>query len=484
VAWAICLRRIEASLNAGLPPSVSQKELHASIRSRLYKALIVPLVILVLVDAFIGYEMAHRFAAQAYDEALQLVAEDCLDQLQSVESDDIAAYPHLLRQFNASPKQLVYRGLYDANKQLIAGVNIPPPSTADLKSTTKDQSQREWTIYDGLLDEHPVRIMQIALHANKVVLRVAEDGSRSLELEHLIHSLVLVPQLILLGALLWIIKQAVSHGLSPMRRLGSLIVSLKGEARLQSMSRQIPAEAIPLVEAIDELLDRLSKARGLQDRFIADAAHQLKTPLAAIITYSELLQRSNLDPQQIKALENLQTGAARLARMLKQLLAYLRNAPESPLLPSMETVNLSHLVQEAALDWAPRAIAHQLDFGVQVIDADLFLSADPMRLREMLDNLLDNALRYSVTGGQVSVSLFKGKAICVLVEDSAEIIQVSERDRIFERFYRIPGTTKDGSGLGLAIVKDIASLHGADLRVRPRTNGQGNCFEVCFPIAR
>ncbi|NCW50411.1 MAG: sensor histidine kinase [Betaproteobacteria bacterium] len=79
----------------------------------------------------------------------------------------------------------------------------------------------------------------------------------------------------------------------------------------------------------------------------------------------------------------------------------------------------------------------------------------------------------------------RGEALhYVLVEDSAEIIQVSERDRIFERFYRIPGTTKDGSGLGLAIVKDIASLHGADLRVRPRTNGQGNCFEVCFPIAR
>jgi two-component system sensor histidine kinase TctE len=468
----------------GLSPSSGQREANASIRSRLYKALIVPLVILVLVDAFIGYEMAHRFATQAYDEALQLVAEDCIDQLQSVEAGELAANPHLLRLFKVEPKQLVYRGLYDANMQLIAGANIPAPSSGDLKTTINDQAQREWTIYNGLIDQRPVRIMQIALHSNNMVLRVAEDGGRSVELEHLIHSLVLVPQLILLGALLWIIQQAVSHGLSPMRRLGSLIVSLKGEARLRSSHRQIPAEAKPLVEAIDELLDRLSDARGLQDRFIADAAHQLKTPLAAIITYSELLQRSALDAQQGKTLQNLQAGADRLSRVLKQLLAYLRNAPESPRLASMQTVNLSNLVQEAALEWAPRAVANHQDFGLHVIAADLFLNADPMRLREMLDNLLDNALRYSPAGGQISVSLIKEKTIRIRVEDSATIILASERERIFERFYRIPGTRQDGSGLGLAIVKDIASLHGAILRVGPREGGQGNCFEVCFPIER
>lgn len=462
---------------------MGQKEADSSIRSRLYKALIVPLIILILVDAFIGYEMAHRFAAQAYDEALQLVAEDCLDQIQSVHVSEIATHPHLSRLFTAVPRQLVYRSLFDSNNQLIIGAPIPAPYTGDLSSTIKDQTQREWTIYNGMVGDRPVRIMQIAVDSSaSAVLRVAEDGSRSVELERLIHSLVLVPQLILLGALLWIIQQAVSHGLSPMRRLGGLIASLKGEASLRSMSRQIPAEAKPLVEAIDQLLDRLNAARGLQDRFIADAAHQLKTPLAAIITYGELLQRSELDHQQRRSLERLQAGSERLSRMLKQLLAYMRNSPESPKLVSLQTVNLSNLVQEAALDWAPRAIAQNLDFGVHRIASDVSLSADPMRLREMLDNLIDNALRYSAQGGQISVSLLSGSWFCILVEDSAPIIQATERDRIFERFYRIPGTSQDGSGLGLAIVRDIASLHGASVEVRPRSTATGNCFEVRFPI--
>jgi len=212
---------------------MGQKEADSSIRSRLYKALIVPLIILILVDAFIGYEMAHRFAAQAYDEALQLVAEDCLDQIQSVHVSEIATHPHLSRLFTAVPRQLVYRSLFDSNNQLIIGAPIPAPYTGDLSSTIKDQTQREWTIYNGMVGDRPVRIMQIAVDSSaSAVLRVAEDGSRSVELERLIHSLVLVPQLILLGALLWIIQQAVSHGLSPMRRLGGLIASLKGEARL------------------------------------------------------------------------------------------------------------------------------------------------------------------------------------------------------------------------------------------------------------
>jgi len=268
--------------------------------------------------------------------------------------------------------------------------------------------------------------MQITIGTESpLTLRIAEDRTRSVELEHLIHSLVLTPQLILIAALLWIIQQAVNHGLSPMRRLGALIGSLKGEARLHNLLRQIPAEAKPLVEAIDQLLDRLSAAKELQDRFIADAAHQLKTPLATIITYSELLERSQLNQEQRTSLANLQAGSERLSRILKQLLAYLRNSQESPRALAMQEVNLSVLVQEAALAWAPRAIAKDQDFGLGVIVADQRVLADATRLREMLDNLIDNAIRYSPQGSQISLSLLAAPTCCIQVEDSAPAIQAS-----------------------------------------------------------
>jgi two-component system sensor histidine kinase TctE len=436
----------------------------SSIRSRLYRALIVPLLALVVVDAFIGYEMAHRFAAQAYDEALQLIAEDSLEQLQSLDRSTLLTDQRSLNLFTVQGRQGVLRAIFDDHNHLILGARIPSAEHAALMTMVVDQAGRRWRIYNVSLEGQPIRVMQITIGtASPLTLRVAEDRTRSVELEHLIHSLVLTPQLILIAALLWIIQQAVNHGLSPMRRLGALIVSLKGEARLHNLSRQIPAEAKPLVEAIDQLLDRLSAAKDLQDRFIADAAHQLKTPLAAIITYSELLERSQLNQEQRASLANLQAGSERLSRMLK---------------------HLSELVQDAALEWAPQAITKGQDFGLGVIAADQRVLADATRLREMLDNLIDNAIRYSPKGSQISLSLLAAPECCIQVEDSAPEIQASERMRIFERFYRIPGTRQQGSGLGLAIVRDIAALHGAKVFVKPRAHAQGNCFEVVFPAQR
>lgn len=455
---------------------------NGSIRSRLYRALIVPLMVLVVVDAFIGYEMAHRFAAQAYDEALQLIAEDSLEQLQSLDRSTLLTDQRSLNLFAVQARQGVFRAIFDDHNHLIIGATIPSAAHAALMTEVVDQADRRWNIYNAQLAGQPIRVMQITIGTESpLTLRIAEDRTRSVELEHLIHSLVLTPQLILIAALLWIIQQAVNHGLSPMRRLGALIGSLKGEARLHNLSRQIPAEAKPLVEAIDQLLDRLSAAKELQDRFIADAAHQLKTPLAAIITYSELLERSQLNQEQRTSLANLQAGSERLSRILKQLLAYLRNSPESPRALAMQEVNLSVLVQEAALAWAPQAIAEGQDFGLGVIAADQRVLADATRLREMLDNLIDNAIRYSPKGSQISLSLLAAPTCCIQVEDSAPAIQASERVRIFERFYRIPGTRQQGSGLGLAIVRDIAALHRAKVFVKARAHAQGNCFEVVFP---
>ena len=331
-----------------------------------------------------------------------------------------------LNLFAVQARQGVFRAIFDDHNHLIIGATIPSAAHAALMTEVVDQADIRWDIYNAQLAGQPIRVMQITIGTESpLTLRIAEDRTRSVELEHLIHSLVLTPRLILIAALLWILQQAVNHGLSPMRRLGALIASLKGEARLHNLSRQIPAEAKPLVEAIDQLIDRLSAAKELQDRFIADAAHQLKTPLTAIITYSELLERSQLNQEQLTSLANIQAGSERLSRILKQLPAYLRNSPESPRALAMQEVNLSVLVQEAALAWAPQAIAKDQDFGFGVIAADQRVLAGATRLREMLDNLIDNAIRYSPTGSPISLSLLAAPTCCIQVEDGAPAIQAS-----------------------------------------------------------
>ena len=452
-----------------------------SLRSRLYKALIFPLILLVLVDSFIGYEMAHRFAAQAYDDALQLAADDTWAQIQASSAEDLASDHAIATLFSSSSEQGFSRALLDSNGALRLGKAIPPPSPSDTRSVPSRDSGNPWIMYEGFIDARPVRVIQIPIGLKGIAtLRIAEDSSRSLELEHLIHSLVLGPQIILFAALLWIIHQAIRHGLMPMRRLRNRIALLKVDDRLISSPGTIPAEVEPLVSAIDQLLDRLSAARGLQDRFIADAAHQLKTPLAALIAHCELLQKSKLNPDQYGSLAKMQEGAQRLSRMLNQLLAYLRNSPHSLQPLALQAVNLSSLIRDAALDWAPVAVRNQQDFGIQHIANDQWIEADPIRLREMFDNLIDNAIRYSPANSAISISLLVENDILLRIEDSAPLLNEFESVRIFERFYRIPGSGADGSGLGLAIVRDIALLHDAEVSVKPAAQGGGNCFEVKF----
>lgn len=453
-----------------------------SLRSRLYKALIFPLILLVLVDSFIGYEMAHRFAAQAYDDALQLAAEDTWAQLQASTSEDLAGDRAIATLFSANSNQGFARALIGSTGELRLGKAIPPPSNSDSRVVPSKDSGNQWLMYEGFMDARPVRVIQIPIGVKGIgILRIAEDSSRRVELEHLIHSLVLGPQLILFAALLWIIHQAIRHGLMPMRGLRRKIASLKVDDRLIGAPGTIPAEVEPLVAAIDQLLDRLRAARGLQDRFLGDAAHQLKTPLAALMAHCELLQKSNLDPDQRARLAKMQEGSQRLSRMLNQLLAYLRNSPQSLQPLALQPVNLSSLISDAALDWAPVAVKNEQDFGVHQIAKDQWICADPIRLREMFDNLIDNAIRYSPPRSAISISLFAEPNILVCIEDSAAVLTEPESIRIFERFYRIPGSSTDGSGLGLAIVQDIAFLHGAEVRVRPALQSSGNCFEVKFP---
>ncbi|HYD07930.1 MAG TPA: HAMP domain-containing sensor histidine kinase, partial [Reyranella sp.] len=226
---------------------------------------------------------------------------------------------------------------------------------------------------------------------------------------------------------------------------------------------------------------RLDRALTLQARFIADAAHQLKTPIAALRAQLDVALREP-DPVRLReAVEASYPGLERLSRLASQLLSLARNEPEAAGAVRFESLDLNVLGLQVATQWVPEAIKRDLDLGFEAAPAPVLVRGDAGRLRELLDNLLDNAVRYSRAGGRITVRVTAAPAASLEVSDDGPSIPPEERERVFERFHRLLGTSRDGSGLGLAIAREIAALHGARITLRDDADGVGNAFAVSFP---
>jgi two-component system sensor histidine kinase TctE len=289
-----------------------------------------------------------------------------------------------------------------------------------------------------------------------------------------------------------------SRGLAPLKALQQGIRDRSPDDLSPIDAKAAPEEIAPLVDAFNDLLERLSENVGAQKRFIADAAHQLKTPLAGLRTQSELALREG-DPSELRrALEQIARGSSRTAHLVNQLLALARMEN----LRGGETlgpIDLAAFAREAVADWVPAAIARGIDLGFEVErarhdavgverEARVDVDGHPLLLGELANNLVDNALRYTPRGGTVTVRVVgDGRRVHLEVEDSGTGVPEAERALVFERFYRVLGTGVDGSGLGLAIVREIAARHGATVTIedaRPGHDPPGARFAVTFPLSR
>ena len=247
---------------------------------------------------------------------------------------------------------------------------------------------------------------------------------------------------------------------------------------------QAPEEVQPLIHAMNELLRRLSLVLSAQQRFVADAAHQLRTPVAGIKTQTELALRLTDPAQQQQVLHQLHTATTRLSRLIHQLLALARTEPGAQAAHAMQPTDLGREMREAASEWVPKALQGNIDLGFEGPDEPLMVRGNAILLREMLGNLLDNAIRYSPPGSRVTVQVARrGTEVVLQVEDNGAGIPQDERERVFERFYRLLGTDADGCGLGLAIVREVAQAHGADVSLDSGAGGRGTAVRVRFPAA-
>ncbi len=362
-----------------------------------------------------------------------------------------------------------------------------------------------WVFVDGAPEDE-----SSAGAAAGPLVQVAETlGKRSRLATEIIKGVIL-PQFVILPLAVLLVWLALARGIAPLNTLQKRIRGRESHDLSPIDERDVPEEVSPLVRAINDLLGRLDTSISAQKHFLADAAHQLKTPLAGLRTQAELAQREidagKTDPQQLKkSLQQIARSSQRAAHMVNQLLAMAR-AEDKEHSARKQEVNIARLATETVRDFVPRSLEKRIDLGYEGSDGGATSRQGPgpvvtghaLLLREMIRNLVDNALQYTPAGGTVTVRVVDdpfGQVVVLQVEDSGPGIPPAEREKVFQPFYRALGTNVDGSGLGLAIVREIAGQHGAEvtledanLRHRPGLSeqagaafGPGARFTLRFP---
>jgi two-component system OmpR family sensor kinase len=307
-----------------------------------------------------------------------------------------------------------------------------------------------WRVYTHVTDEGTVQVGQ--------ALAARDALARELSLTMLMPMLLLIP---VIGV---VVGWALKRGLQPLHDT-SRRVSDRDAARLDPLpTADVPHELLPLVHQINGLLARLESAFDAQRRFLADAAHELRSPVAALALQVQLAERAQTPAARAAALSELASGVERARRLVQQLLDFARLGAAVPL-QAFAAVNLAALAREVVSGYAARAEGQEIDLGVEAPAALQAFGAEA-ELRSLLENLVDNALRYAPAGSAVTVAVREANGMVeVRVVDAGRGIPAAERERVFQRFHRVPGDATPGTGLGLAIVKAIVGRHHGSIEL-------------------
>ncbi|AGU53355.1 two component transcriptional regulator, sensor histidine kinase [Variovorax paradoxus B4] len=453
------------------------------LQRKLLAWLLGPLAVLLVLDTGAAYWNSLRFSNLAYDRALyeigrEIVLHVKLDGMQPrLDLSEAAGNILLLDQEDL----LFYRVASEDGKALGGDAEMPPPRGGDPAKPR---------FYRDAMRGEPVRMLVAWMpiggnpEAPMVLVQVAETLHKRTRLAWEMVANVVVPQLLLIVMATAVVWFGISRGLEPLQRLRRA-VSDRSHLDLSPIdTHDVPGEVRPLVDEVNELMARLGRTFDFQNRFVADAAHQLKTPVSGLKAQIELALREN-DAERVRhSLAQLYISADRLSRLVRQLLSLARNEPGALDAMQLQPLDLNAYALEVSMDWVPQAIKRDIDLGFEGAEHPLVINADRDRLRELINNLIDNAVRYSQPGGRVTVQVGRSDhdQCRLAISDDGPSVPVEERARIFERFHRLLGTQEDGSGLGLAIVSEIATLHGARITLEEDIDGVGNTFSVFFPL--
>ncbi len=449
-----------------------------SLRRKLLLWLLIPLLFLWFMGSIVAYYLAINFSTLAYDRSLIDLARALAEQVSVVNGRVLVSLPPVAQRILSTGDHDVYYQVRDGSGTVIIGNSaLPEPPAAKGAGTI---------MRNGEIRGQPVRIaaVRVPVHGvpSPVVVQLAEDMTQRNVLAKEILSGMALPQLLLIALVGVIVWFGVERALLPLQKLRREVGNRSHRNLLPLDEAYVCREVRPLVVSINALLSRLGASLEAQQRFIADAAHQLRTPLAGLKTQTDVALRL-FRPEEIRhALEQLDTSSSRAIRLVNQMLALARVEPNIAQEAALSHLELNRVAREAAAEWASVALLRKnIDLGFEAAPHPVTIIGDRVRLRILLDNLLDNAIRYAPPDSRVTVLVAEDQDVTLIVEDDGPGIPEPERELVFQRFYRVLDNGADGSGLGLAIVREIAMLHGACVSLRSGASGHGTVVRVVFP---
>jgi two-component system, OmpR family, sensor histidine kinase TctE len=449
-----------------------------SLRLSILSKLIIPLILIIIFETLLSYFVTLHYVNQTYDRWLLDTARALAQEIK-VSGDTVLVElpPAALEIVKWDEQDKTHFKIESASLGLLAGDSlVPVPS-----------GQHDWSnpiFFESVIREEPVRIVSMEVKKEStqeiIYIHVAETLNKRRVMMQDILLADLLPQIAfvtIIGIYLLVVLKRV---LKPLYVLADE-VSIRSPRDLSPIEESHVFEEVKtLTDTINDLLNRLAHAIAAQQRFVANAAHQLRTPLAGFVIQAERAAREHDITLIRPALYQMQNSANRLSHTVNQLLVLAKSEPVDGTY-EFKSLNLSELVRTTCMDWAPKALHKQMDLSFENAEQDLFILGDENLLRELLANILDNAICYGRDSGNIDVRLSASPFKVLFVEDDGPGIPPSEKEKIFERFYRIQGSKGNGCGLGLAIVKEIAELHNIRLDLNNACAQGGTRFVLTFP---
>lgn len=460
---------------------------HSSLRQLLTRWVVLPLVMLLAASLAATWLIALDTANDAYDSQLLdpalAIANNVMVQDGTLRFELPPIALEVLRVDAAD--RLFFEVLASDGSHAVGNGRIRPPAEAPLL--------HQHFFYDSLVDGRRVRVAALRAGSAEVpiLVLVAETYVKR---DQLVKDMLIatgIPATLLALAAFLFSWFGIRRVLQPLDNLRDEIASRSPRDLAPVSESSKPGEIRPLVRTLNQLFSRMQAAIDNQQRFIENAAHQLRTPIAGLATHSELARRREAPPELRDLLDMIASETRRTSHLINQLLTLARAEPGDLHAIERQPLDLHALASQAAQQWVPRALAQNMDLGFELEHA--WTIGDPLLLRELLANLLDNALAYGKRPGQAIAAVIdqsqppdesgggnitvrtrsEADMVVLEVEDDGPGIAQADRAQVLERFYRRPGTPGDGSGLGLAIVAEIARRHQATLALLTPASGRG-----------
>ena len=449
-----------------------------SLRKSLLLWLLLPAALAIVTFLPLAYHLVHQPAMEALDQALADASLALIPHLEVVNGEPRFVFPPAAEQVLRTDRvdDIYYLILGPANRFVAGDAGLPHEAGPD------DEVHGERISFNSHFRGHRVRVTAIhrTISDEPFIFVTAETTRKRDQLKLDLAVALLLPLMFFAGATGITIWFGVHHALLPVEGIRRALHGMEHRALQPLDESAAPIEIRPLVTEFNQVLDRLEEAAEAQQRFVANAAHQLRTPLAGIRTQLELLQREPDATERDARTRHCVGAIERLGHLINQMLVLLSAEPGGRHTNLAAAVDLPELIRERSPEWIRLAEARDLDLGFELQAARV--NGDRLLLGEMIANLVANALNYTPAPGEVTIRCrTDGPHSLIEVEDTGPGIPPANRQQVFERFFRLPAASHPGSGLGLAIVREIAHGAGGEVDILDTPDGRGVLLRVSLP---